>query len=332
MSINISVVVPTYNRADLIHKTLDAIVSQSYSPEEVIVVDDGSQDNTEEVVRSFAPLVRYLRIENSGECRARNVGVSLARCEYIAFCDSDDLWRPDKLKLQTRIFEDAPECDYSFTNFKIVVDDSWSSETKFDSLPHHYFDLPQHQLDKDLFVIKTPMFDRLLGNQPIFPSTLMMKKSFFESVGRWNEPLGRTPSVDLEFHLRCVGRPNIGVVSRPVVGIRKHDSNFSGQPLKLAMGEIAVLRYVLANNPQAIAYTEVIENQIAIRNAFLAADAFGSGDLESARKFLAGVPYNRRSQKLKVKSIILQCPDSVGHSLRKIGIYIAQHLHHHHLS
>jgi glycosyl transferase family 2 len=317
MSINICVVVPTYNRADLIPLSLKTILSQSYQPDEIIVVDDGSKDNTEEVVRRFGSSVRYLRIENSGECRARNVGVSHSQCEYVAFCDSDDLWHPDKLMSQVRIFEATPECDYSFTNFRTVVDDIWSQNTKFDTLPPDFFDLQRCEIDKDLFVIQVPMFRPLLLNQPIFPSTIMMKRSFFENVGRWDEPLGRTPSVDLEFHLRCVGRPNIGVVAAPMVGIRKHASNFSGNPLKLALGEVAVLRYVLANNPQARQYVRTIEDQISLRSGWAAGLAFAAGDLELSRKLMGHVLRKHRSWKIKVKNMILRCPNWIGRNLLK---------------
>jgi hypothetical protein len=322
----IGVVIPTYNRASLISETLDSILRQTHQPSEIVVVDDGSTDNTEEVVRRFGPSVQYVRIENSGECRARNVGVSFSQSEYVAFCDSDDLWHPEKLRSQVRIFEAAPECDYSFTNFRTVVDDIWSQDTKFDTLPLHFFDLQRLGIDKDLFVIQAPMFERLLLNQPIFPSTIMMKRSFFENVGRWSEPLGRTPSVDLEFHLRCVGRPNIGVVAAPMVGIRKHASNFSGNPLKLALGEVAVLRYVLANNPQAQQYAMTIKNQISLRS-FLAADlSFAAGDMKLARKLIGDVHRKHRSWKMQVKSMILRCPDWIGQNLGKTSKLLRQKL------
>jgi len=330
MSINVSVIVPTYNRADLIPLTLQTIVNQSHPPKEIIVVDDGSTDNTEQVVRAFGSGVRYIRIENSGECRARNVGVSASKSEHVAFCDSDDLWHPDKLKLQSSIFE-ATECDYSFTNFETVVDDVWSEQTKFDTMPPTFFDLPRRMISKDVFIIETPIFDRLLLNQPIFPSTLMMTRTFFENVGRWNEALGRIPSVDLEFHLRCVDYPNTGVVAAPVVGIRKHASNFSGNPLKLAIGEVAILRYVLANNPSAQKYADTIQDQISRRAATSVACAFEAGELELARKLMSAVPHSYRSWKLQAKNLILHSPDRIGQILRKVSMLLAQKLRQDHL-
>ena len=94
--LDVSVVIPTYNRADWLPRTLASILGQTLEPMEVIVVDDGSTDGTEALARSFPPTVRYSRIENSGVCRARNAGVSLARGSWLAFCDSDDLRHPRK--------------------------------------------------------------------------------------------------------------------------------------------------------------------------------------------------------------------------------------------
>jgi glycosyltransferase involved in cell wall biosynthesis len=317
MALEVSVIVPTYNRADLITETLASILNQSHPPSEIIVVDDGSRDNTEAVVREFGSQIKYLRIENSGECRARNVGASASSAPWIAFCDSDDLWHPDKLLLQARLFERASDVEYSFTNFKTVVNREWSGTTKFDTSPTGYWDLPRREIDNGTFVIETSMCDCILQHQPIFPSTLMMKRSFFDRVGRWREPLGRTPSVDLEFHFRCVSQPLTGVVSTPVVGIRKHASNFSGNPLRTTIGEIEILRYLLTNVPAAKQHEDRIQEQIIVRSARAAEDAFAIGDLELARKLLVSVPYDQRTWKLRVKSRICQLPEPVGQFLQK---------------
>lgn len=97
MSVTVSVVVPTYNRADLIGETLERILAQTVPPAEVIVVDDGSTDDTPAVLARFGARIRVERIENSGEIDARNHGIRLARGTLIAFCDSDDLWEADHL-------------------------------------------------------------------------------------------------------------------------------------------------------------------------------------------------------------------------------------------
>jgi glycosyltransferase involved in cell wall biosynthesis len=96
----VSVVIPTYNRSFCIAQTLDSVFKQTYSDYEVIVVDDGSTDNTAEIIKGYGELVRYVYQQNSGASAARNTGVHIAHGDWIAFLDSDDEWFPDKLKIQ----------------------------------------------------------------------------------------------------------------------------------------------------------------------------------------------------------------------------------------
>ena len=97
----ISVVLPSYNRAHILPRAIESILGQTYKDIELIIVDDGSSDNTAEVVGSFSDSrIVYVRQENAGACAARNNGIAHARGDYIAFQDSDDIWHHDKLEKQ----------------------------------------------------------------------------------------------------------------------------------------------------------------------------------------------------------------------------------------
>ena len=103
----VSVVVATYNRADLISETLDSILNQTYKIFELIVVDDGSSDNTEEIVKNYSDSrLKYIKTDNwGGPARPRNIGIRESKGEYIAFCDNDDLWEKNKLEKQLDIIK-----------------------------------------------------------------------------------------------------------------------------------------------------------------------------------------------------------------------------------
>jgi glycosyltransferase involved in cell wall biosynthesis len=116
---SVSVVVPTYNRAAWLPGTVASILQQTLPPAEVLIVDDGSTDDTEQVCSRFAAPVRYLRQENSGAAAARNRGIKHAAGEWIAFIDSDDLWEPTKLRTQLAVLE-ATETRWSATNCVLV--------------------------------------------------------------------------------------------------------------------------------------------------------------------------------------------------------------------
>lgn len=103
----ISVIIPTYNREKTIKRAIESVLQQTYKDIEVIVVDDGSVDNTKEVVKSIDDeRVKYYYQDNQGACAARNKGVDLASGDYIAFQDSDDYWNPQKLEIQLKALQE----------------------------------------------------------------------------------------------------------------------------------------------------------------------------------------------------------------------------------
>ncbi|MBO9998473.1 MAG: glycosyltransferase family 2 protein [Cyanobacteria bacterium SID2] len=106
----VSIIIPSYNRATLISRAIQSVLDQTFTDWELIVIDDASQDNTEEVVRGFGdPRIHYIRHErNAGECGTRNTGLAAAKGHSIAFLDSDDWWLPEKLEKQVRRFEELP--------------------------------------------------------------------------------------------------------------------------------------------------------------------------------------------------------------------------------
>lgn len=106
-----SVIVPTFNRARFLPEALESILMQGIPDVQVIVVDDGSTDNTEAVIAAYGSSVQYVRQENRGSGAARNAGVSLATGRFISFLDSDDVWKPGKMKAERAVFEDNPTAE-----------------------------------------------------------------------------------------------------------------------------------------------------------------------------------------------------------------------------
>jgi len=119
----VSVIVPTYNNAKLIPDTLESIFGQSYSPVEIIVVNDGSTDETAEVVERFTSrgTLRIYTQKNQGDIAARNKGIELSEGDYIAFCDSDDIWNRDHVRLLVDQLERCPEAGMVFDNVAYFV-------------------------------------------------------------------------------------------------------------------------------------------------------------------------------------------------------------------
>ena len=106
---SVSIILPTYNRADRVGKAIESVLAQTYTDFELLVIDDGSTDETEQVVTGYMDKrVHYYRMEeNGGQSKARNCGMQLAQYDYLAFEDSDDLWRPGKLEIQMETMQGA---------------------------------------------------------------------------------------------------------------------------------------------------------------------------------------------------------------------------------
>jgi glycosyltransferase involved in cell wall biosynthesis len=115
-SFEVSVVIPTYNRARYVTKAIESVLAQSYTSFEIIVVDDGSTDDTQAVLQPYANRIRIISQKNSGPGAARNAGIQAARGRWIAFLDSDDEWSPEKLAAQIADLEQHPDLVAHFTN------------------------------------------------------------------------------------------------------------------------------------------------------------------------------------------------------------------------
>jgi glycosyltransferase involved in cell wall biosynthesis len=109
MSGKVSVIIPTYNRENFITKAIDSVMAQTYRNVEVVVIDDGSTDNTFSLVGQYGKTVTYFYQENRGIAGARNAGIRKSNGDYIAFLDSDDYWVPEKLERQMELFQKHPE-------------------------------------------------------------------------------------------------------------------------------------------------------------------------------------------------------------------------------
>jgi glycosyltransferase involved in cell wall biosynthesis len=119
----ISVVIPTYNRARYVTRAVDSVLAQSLAACEIIVVDDGSIDETERLLEPYRDRIQYIRQPNAGVSAARNAGIAVARGEWIAFLDSDDEWLPEKLAVQADCILVHPEIVAHVTNAKMVFAD-----------------------------------------------------------------------------------------------------------------------------------------------------------------------------------------------------------------
>lgn len=242
--VKLSIVIPTYNNAHLLPETLVSILNQDGGKFDLIVVDDGSTDNTRVLIASYGTRITYLYQENSGGCsKPRNVGIRHALGEYIAMFDSDDIMKPGKIKLQVDFLDSNPEIGFVFTDFC----DFRGQEIS----PSHVSTCPVFNKlgkkkvgDKAYIINHSDAYEALLLENFIGGSSMMFRKSLFEDVGPFDERF--EVSEDIDFTLRVARKCNIGFIDKIGHLRRLHDGNITSKAEKILTGSLCVFNDHLA--------------------------------------------------------------------------------------
>jgi glycosyltransferase involved in cell wall biosynthesis len=212
MAVSVSVIIPNFNNANYIAECIDSVLSQTYKDFELIVVDDGSTDNSIEVLESYESRIRILRQSNAGVATARNLGVLDSRGSIIAFLDSDDLWRADKLEKQIKEMETS-DLDLVYAGGVEVIDGEISTNYHLPEFSGFVYEMYKRFPTRAVI---------LLGG-----SSVILKKSILSKVGLFS-PTVPPPTEDLDFYRRvslCGFR--VGYSKEPLVFYRIHSNNAS---------------------------------------------------------------------------------------------------------
>jgi len=225
--IEFSAVVQTYNRGPLLSETLEAVRRQRCAAAEVLVIDDGSTDDTEDRIKREFPEFIYIRIDNSGAGAARKAGADCASKEWIAFCDDDDLWLPDHLERRAGLIRRFPQAGFTFSNFRAFGPAAKANYIHFDCTPPGWWETAAEILDDDLILINRHAFRHFLNFNPAYPLTWAIRRDVYSDLGGINPRYSRWQAEDGEFLRRCaLGTPVAG--DRRVTALyRRHDGNKS---------------------------------------------------------------------------------------------------------
>lgn len=204
----ISVIIPTYNRGWIIKEAIDSVLSQDYRDFELIIVDDGSTDNTLEILNSYQDDITVLRQNNHGVSAARNLGIMAASGRFVAFLDSDDLWLPQKLSSQVDYFNLNPDAIICQT------EEIWIRKGVRVN--------PKKRHKKPWGMI----FEQSLALCLVSPSAVMIRRSLFDEVGFFDEKLPVCEDYDLWLRISC--RFPVYLIDTPLIIKRGgHDDQLS---------------------------------------------------------------------------------------------------------
>lgn len=207
----VSVIIPTFNRGWILREAVDSVLSQDFRDFELIVVDDGSDDNTRDILNAYQDHIILIRQENNGVSAARNRGIVRSSGELIAFLDSDDLWLPEKLSVQVKFFKDNP--------------DALICQTEEIWIRNRVRVNPKKRHKKPSGMIFEPSLSLCL----VSPSAVMVKRGLFSDVGLFDENLPACEDYDLWLRVSC--KYPIFLLDKPLVVKRGgHDDQLSRMP------------------------------------------------------------------------------------------------------
>ena len=212
----VSVIIPVYNGARYLGAALESVFAQTYREFEVIVVDDGSTDESGVIAQGFRD-VRYLQQPNQGVAAARNHGLEAARGEFFAFLDQDDLWTPDKLKLQVEYLLSHPDVGYTLTQQKYFLDPGGTLPAWF---------------RKELFDSVHPGW--VLG-------TLVVRRTIFEQIGNFATGYSAANDSDWFFRAKAAAIP-MAVMPELLLLKRIHDANDSARAKEILSELLKVVK------------------------------------------------------------------------------------------
>ena len=249
----VSVITPTYNRAPLLPRALRSVLSQDFQDLELIVVDDGSTDETPEIIASFSdPHLRCIRFpENRGIGAARHAGIEAARGELIAFIDSDDVWLPGKLEYQVSLFRKYPDVDIIFGDYHNINFQTRSIALGFQQTQRGRRYLEVSQLAPDFWQILSGLPEALSVSHVIgTASVVMLRHRVFSQIGNFRVDLSGPE--DFEFWFRAAVKGiRFAYTTRPLIERHKDAQSITARTLSFVPQRLRALEYCEATAREA---------------------------------------------------------------------------------
>ena len=202
----VSIVIPTYNQSQFVNEALESVLSQSFQNFEIIVINDGSTDNTKAVLSNFNDHIQIINQENKGLSEARNKGIQKARGDFIAFLDSDDLWVPEKLESQMKLLRNNPEFLWCYSDAEVFDSETGQTQYLYSQLYEHLY--------------SGCIFNYLILENFIASPTPIVHRDVFEGVGLFFD--NRIVAEDWDMWLRISDDHPVALIERTLARRRIH--------------------------------------------------------------------------------------------------------------
>jgi len=285
----VSVIIPAYNCGRYLPDAIESVLCQTHRSFEIVVVNDGSTDDTEKVLLPYRDRIVYLGGRNQGASAARNKGFAASRGDLIAYLDADDVWRPEKLTWQVELFEANPDIGVCFTDFTFLGQ-RFEGDRGFKERDSALLRYPSRQIGSRSHLLTSPLLleDFLVQQAFPKPSVTMVRRQCLDRVGGFDESLQICE--DTQMYLRLAKYFKFAYVDEPLVQRRVREDTLasSADNRRYASVHIQMLEN-LENWIPLSAKERSIANKLLSSYRFAAGyTEFSDGYLLASRRYLQG--------------------------------------------
>jgi glycosyltransferase involved in cell wall biosynthesis len=298
---SVSVIIPTYNCAPSVGAAIESALRQTYQDFEIVVVDDGSEDNTEQIARRFGKKVAYVKQNQAGPAAARNYGIRISSSKYIAFLDADDIWDPRKLEEQVRVLDEDLEIGLVCSDFAVTSDDGSVSPSYLKDCRH---------------ARSGYVFNEVIQENFILTSSVLLRRSCLSEVGMFDEALMR--SEDRDLWLRVSYRWKVRILPKPLVVKRNRPDNLMSDPAAFAPFRIRLFEKLIRTTLDLSAHSRrLIRQQLSWNFLDVGYDCFCRDRTRDARKNLwSSLSYNWTNRRALAYLLACYLPVPIIRALR----------------
>jgi glycosyltransferase involved in cell wall biosynthesis len=298
----VSVIIPSYNCGPYLSNAISSVLQQTYKNFEIIVVDDGSTDNTGNIIEPFVDRIKFIKQVNLGVSAARNTGLKEATGDLIAFLDADDTWFPDKIAVQLNIINKHPDIIGIFSDFALCDKDGKMIHKRFVTRNYHIFNyykytweriFPDHEtvtfendLDGTAFsVFYGDIFKSLYIGNFINTSSIVLKHEVLKTVGYFT-PERRTQE-DYEYWLKIASKYSFAYVDTPLLCTRRRPNQLTSKSeiFDIINQSLSIIENIGLNNIDRLG-KDIVSRRLTDKYHKLALVHISRGNNKDARKYI----------------------------------------------
>lgn len=283
-----SVIIPVFNAGTTIARSIDSVLAQRFPPREIIVVDDGSTDDSPDRINAYGKDVQYLRKPNGGAASARNMGILQSRCDWVAFLDADDEWEPHRLLAQMSYLKKHPEILFVFSDMSHYEHGRIVHQSYF---AYKGFRVPPTEL----------IWHKLLCDCFIFTPTVLAKKSVLIEAGLFPEDF--RVAEDYYLWLQVAKRYPMGFVDEPLVRrYKENSSSLTTNIIQMLENKLRIYDWIERDNTDGDIKSLILRQRLLCKY-LIGYERFKKGEDKMARKILFPLIFHGDHSLKSIKAI-----------------------------